>query len=69
MACAWGCKPRAAPARAAFCQRLDEVTAYLATSRPTAVNLFWALERMKRKACELSSPSPLSPSPLPPLSP
>lgn len=27
--------------------RLDEVTKYLATSRPTAVNLFWALDRMK----------------------
>jgi methylthioribose-1-phosphate isomerase len=29
-------------------QRLREVTAYLRTSRPTAVNLFWALERMER---------------------
>src|SRR5947207_7971500 len=29
-------------------QRLHEVTAYLRTSRPTAVNLFWALERMER---------------------
>jgi methylthioribose-1-phosphate isomerase len=27
---------------------LEEVTAYLASSRPTAVNLFWALERMKK---------------------
>src|SRR6187399_1326461 len=26
---------------------IEEVTAYLASSRPTAVNLFWALERMK----------------------
>jgi methylthioribose-1-phosphate isomerase len=34
----------------AFFVRLEEVTSYLATSRPTAVNLFWALERMKRKA-------------------
>jgi methylthioribose-1-phosphate isomerase len=33
-----------------FYRRLDEVTAYLATSRPTAVNLFWALDRMSRKA-------------------
>jgi methylthioribose-1-phosphate isomerase len=31
-------------------KRLDEVCAYLATSRPTAVNLFWALERIKRIA-------------------
>jgi len=34
----------------AFFGRLDEVTEYLAGSRPTAVNLFWALERMKRAA-------------------
>lgn len=34
----------------AFFQRLDEVTDYLAGSRPTAVNLFWALERLKNKA-------------------
>ncbi len=27
--------------------RLDEVVAHLATSRPTAVNLFWALKRMR----------------------
>ena len=27
--------------------RFDEVTRYLATSRPTAVNLFWALTRMR----------------------
>ncbi|MDG1873090.1 MAG: S-methyl-5-thioribose-1-phosphate isomerase [Mariniblastus sp.] len=33
----------------AFFARFDEVTAYLATSRPTAVNLFWALDRMRRK--------------------
>ena len=30
--------------------RLDEVTKYLTTSRPTAVNLFWALDRMKETA-------------------
>ncbi|MBN2582956.1 MAG: S-methyl-5-thioribose-1-phosphate isomerase [Planctomycetes bacterium] len=30
--------------------RLKEVADYLATSRPTAVNLFWALDRMKAKA-------------------
>src|SRR5690242_546386 len=30
-----------------FPQRLDEVCDYLATSRPTAVNLFWALQRVK----------------------
>src|SRR5437868_4202540 len=39
----------------AFFRRLNEVTTYLATSRPTAVNLFWALERMKTKALSLRS--------------
>jgi methylthioribose-1-phosphate isomerase len=34
----------------AFFRRLDEAADYLATSRPTAVNLFWALRRMKAKA-------------------
>jgi methylthioribose-1-phosphate isomerase len=28
-------------------RRVEEAIAYLATSRPTAVNLFWALERMR----------------------
>jgi methylthioribose-1-phosphate isomerase len=32
----------------AFQLRLNEVCDYLATSRPTAVNLFWAIERIKR---------------------
>ena len=34
----------------AFMARLKDVKAYLETSRPTAVNLFWALERMERTA-------------------
>ena len=29
-------------------RKIDDVCDYLATSRPTAVNLFWALERMRR---------------------
>jgi methylthioribose-1-phosphate isomerase len=29
-------------------RRVDDVCNYLATSRPTAVNLFWALDRMRR---------------------
>ncbi|MBL8793711.1 MAG: S-methyl-5-thioribose-1-phosphate isomerase [Planctomycetia bacterium] len=33
--------------RGAFQQRLREVSGYLRTSRPTAVNLFWALDRME----------------------
>jgi len=40
-------------------KRLREVTTYLRTSRPTAVNLFWALERMERcfeQQCRQGSP-------------
>ena len=33
--------------RSTFDQQLAEVTDFLATSRPTAVNLFWALDRMR----------------------
>lgn len=33
-----------------FYTRLNEVCDYLATSRPTAVNLFWAIDRMRRAA-------------------
>lgn len=33
-----------------FAQSLDHVIAYLRTSRPTAVNLFWALQRMSDRA-------------------
>lgn len=37
-----------------FFSYLKEKSDYLATSRPTAVNLFWALERMEEKAKSLS---------------
>jgi methylthioribose-1-phosphate isomerase len=33
-----------------FLSHVDERAAYLATARPTAVNLFWAIDRMKRFA-------------------
>lgn len=36
-----------------FFERLDEVINYLASSRPTAVNLFWALDRMRKKSVQL----------------
>lgn len=36
-----------------FFARLDEICDYLATSRPTAVNLFWALARMRSLAARL----------------
>src|SRR5579884_1724224 len=35
--------------RGAYGRRLKEVSAYLRSSRPTAVNLFWALDRMERR--------------------
>lgn len=37
----------------AFLARTAEVIAYLRTSRPTAVNLFWALDRMGKVADEI----------------
>jgi len=40
--------------QASFHDKLAEVTGYLASSRPTAVNLFWALDRMKAKAGSLA---------------
>jgi len=39
--------------------RLSELADYLRTSRPTAVNLFWALDRMERVGRELSTESRL----------
>ena len=46
------------PAARTLVERLDEVVHYLASSRPTAVNLFWALDRMKAKAESLRTASP-----------
>ena len=37
---------------------LAESADYLATSRPTAVNLFWALDRMKRASAAFSGDNP-----------
>jgi methylthioribose-1-phosphate isomerase len=42
----------------AFQQRLDQVCALLAATRPTAVNLFWAIERMKLLCLSMSDSSP-----------
>jgi methylthioribose-1-phosphate isomerase len=39
----------------AFSAALDRVIAHLATSRPTAVNLFWALDRVKRVAASAAA--------------
>ncbi|MFH1202361.1 MAG: S-methyl-5-thioribose-1-phosphate isomerase [Candidatus Omnitrophota bacterium] len=40
-----------------FKKELDRVTKYLAKSRPTAINLFWALDRMKKIAFQNVSKS------------
>ncbi|HEV2295564.1 MAG TPA: S-methyl-5-thioribose-1-phosphate isomerase [Tepidisphaeraceae bacterium] len=45
-----------------FTVRLTQVCDYLATSRPTAVNLFWALERVQRVARENVGTTGASPS-------
>ncbi len=43
----------AGPDEEAFFSELDETCDYIGTSRPTAVNLFWALDRMKQLAQSL----------------
>lgn len=45
-------------ARAKFDEQLTTVTSYLASSRPTAVNLFWALDRMNAVATQFAALSP-----------
>lgn len=45
-----GIRNSSATDHAAFMADLKKTTDYLATSRPTAVNLFWALDRMTRVA-------------------
>ncbi len=48
-----GLQPYAAADHDSFFDRLDEIVKYLASSRPTAVNLFWALDRMRQQAAAL----------------
>ena len=45
-----GCQPNVTSTRDQLNTRLQHVVTYLAGSRPTAVNLFWALDRMHRTA-------------------
>jgi len=45
-----GIRNSAAQTHAELLAELEEKAAYLATSRPTAVNLFWALDRVKARA-------------------
>jgi len=48
MGCVLGVQHSRARSAAQFRKQLYRVADYLGTSRPTAVNLFWALDRMKR---------------------
>jgi methylthioribose-1-phosphate isomerase len=41
-------------------RRVCEVVDHLRTSRPTAVNLFWALERMRRRADRFEQPAAMT---------
>ena len=45
----------------AFFDQMEKVVAYLASSRPTAVNLFWALDRMKSRAFSMQGKSARAP--------
>src|SRR5438552_797044 len=47
-----GVKDYRGPELFGFYDRLNDVADYLTTSRPTAVNLFWAVDRMRRAARE-----------------
>lgn len=53
-----GLQPAAAADVAAYFDRLAKTVQYLSESRPTAVNLFWALDRMKAKANSLRGSAP-----------
>ena len=53
-----GVQTAAGADEAAWFARLDEVADFLATSRPTAVNLFWAIKRMKKAATDLRGTKP-----------
>jgi methylthioribose-1-phosphate isomerase len=53
-----GVRDSASQDHAEFLADLRRVSAYLATSRPTAVNLFWALDRMERLVVERPNAAP-----------
>jgi methylthioribose-1-phosphate isomerase len=48
-----GAKAYNAAGAKGWLKHVESVCGHLATSRPTAVNLFWALDRMKKRAYEL----------------
>jgi len=43
------------PSGTSLKKHYEDIDNYLRTSRPTAVNLFWALDRMKRKFIEIAA--------------
>jgi methylthioribose-1-phosphate isomerase len=45
-----GIKDAASRNFSVFCKKMDAVSKYIASSRPTARNLFWAIERMRNVA-------------------
>ncbi|NQT90927.1 MAG: S-methyl-5-thioribose-1-phosphate isomerase [Candidatus Omnitrophica bacterium] len=49
-----GMKDKKAAGREAFFKQLDKAAGYLKTARPTAVNLFWAIDRMQGLALKKS---------------
>ena len=53
-----GVRDAAGNGREAFDSQLQKTCAYLASARPTAVNLFWALERMQCLAAARPDESP-----------
>jgi methylthioribose-1-phosphate isomerase len=54
-----GLQPHLADDPPRFFAQAEEVIDHLATSRPTAVNLFWALERMRGRAAALRAAAAL----------
>lgn len=58
MGVALGAREIIADTHESFYRQLDNVCEIMARTRPTAVNLFWAIERMKQKAQSLQG-SPL----------
>jgi methylthioribose-1-phosphate isomerase len=53
MGIALGLKQSRASSREALRAAMEELTGLMSATRPTAVNLFWAIERMKRRFEEL----------------
>ncbi len=58
MGIALGAREIVADTSESFFRQLDNICSIMAGTRPTAVNLFWAIERMKKKAISLQG-SPL----------